>query len=74
MSGMDKKRLEDIIRWQRIGCIVTKVAQRFEVSLPEALDMFYKSKTCRRFHDESTGLYLYGDLYLVDELAIELQQ
>ena len=28
--------------------------------------------TCRRFHDEKTGLYLYGDLYIIDELEIEL--
>jgi hypothetical protein len=28
---------------------------------------------CRRFHDPDTGLYLYGDLYVVDEVIRELQ-
>ncbi len=74
MSSEDKKQMRDIIRWQRIGCIVTKVAERFNVPLKDALDMFYRSNTCRRFHDESTGLYLFGDLYIVDELALELHK
>ena len=34
--------------------------------------MFYRSDTCRRFHDEKTGLYLYGDLYIINELEKEL--
>lgn len=38
----------------------------------EALDVIYRSDTCRRFHDEKTGLFLYGDLYIIDELEIEL--
>ncbi|MCM1199370.1 MAG: hypothetical protein NC308_10835 [Clostridium sp.] len=37
------------------------------------LDLFYRSRTCRRFHDEDTGLYLQGDLYIVDELIREYQ-
>ncbi len=74
MSSEEKKKMRDIIRWQRIGCIVTKVSRRFNVSLSEALDLFYRSDTCRRFHDEDTGLYLYGDLYIVDELAMELHK
>lgn len=38
-----------------------------------AFDVFYESDTCRRFHDPDTGLYLYGDLYVVDEVIRELQ-
>lgn len=73
MSSEEKKKVRDIIRWQRIGCIVVKISERLNVSLKTALDLFYNSKTCRRFHDESTGLYLYGDLYIVDELIREYQ-
>ena len=52
-----KELSEDtIIRWQRIGCIVVKISETLNVSLTEALDMFYKSETCRRFLDEETGL------------------
>jgi hypothetical protein len=38
-----------------------------------ALKMFYESKTCERLHDKSTGLYLYGDLYVADEFVLEMQ-
>ena len=42
------------------------------VSLKEALDMFYKSETCRRFHDEETGLYLQGNLYVLNDFLAEM--
>ena len=33
--------------------------------------MFYESRTCAELHDRSTGLYLYGDLYIADEFMLE---
>ena len=33
--------------------------------------MLYESQTCADLHDKSTGLYLYGDLYLCDEFMRE---
>ena len=56
MSGEQQRKVRNIIRWQRIGCIVVKISETLNVSLKEALDLFYKSETCRRFHDEETGL------------------
>lgn len=49
------------------------MSERFHISLIDALDIFYKSNTCRRFRDEKTGLYLYGDNYIVEELIREYQ-
>lgn len=73
MSAEEKKTVRDIIRWQRIGCIVVKLSTALNISLNDALDLFYNSKTCRRFHNEATGLYLFSDLYIVDELIREHQ-
>lgn len=73
MSAEEHKQVRDIIRWGRIGCIVVNMSERFQISLLDALDLFYQSNTCRRFHDEKTGLYLYGDNYIVDELVREYQ-
>lgn len=73
MSAEEHRQVRNIIRWGRIGCIVVKMSERFHVSLTEALDIFYRSDTCSRFHDEKTGLYLYGDNYIVDELVRERQ-
>ena len=64
--------VRNIIRWQRIGCIVVKISETLDVSLKEALDMFYRSETCRRFHDEETGLYLQGNLYVLNDFLAEI--
>ena len=66
------RKLRNIIRWQRIGCIVVKISETLGVSLKEALDLFYRSETCRRFHDEETGLYLQGDLYVLNDFLAEI--
>ena len=66
------RKVRNIIRWQRIGCIVVKISETLDVSLKEALDMFYRSETCRRFHDEETGLYLQGNLYVLNDFLADI--
>ena len=66
------RKVRNIIRWQRIGCIVVKISETMNISLKEALDLFYRSETCRRFHDEETGLYLQGDLYVLNDFLAEI--
>ena len=51
---------------------MVKISEALDVSLKEALDMFYRSETCRRFHDEETGLYLQGNLYVLNDLLAEI--
>ena len=74
MSGDQQRKVRNIIRWQRIGCIVVKISGTLDVSLRDALDMFYKSETCRRFHDEETGLYLQGNLYVLNDFLTEISK
>ena len=66
------RKVRNIIRWQRIGCIVVKISETLGISLKETLDMFYRSETCRRFHDEETGLYLQGNLYVLNDFLAEI--
>ena len=66
------RKVRNIIRWQRIGCIVVKISETMNISLKEALDLFYKSETCRRFHDEETGLQLQGNLYVLNDFLAEV--
>lgn len=65
--------LRDTVFWTKIGRIVVRLSERLDVSPEEAFDIFYESDTCERFHNPDTGLYLYGDLYIVDEVMHELQ-
>ncbi len=72
MSEAEKKKaVRQILLWQQIGCIVVAVAEKLNVSNKEALDIFYASDTCRRLHDERSGLYLFSDLYVADEVVQE---
>ena len=57
----------------RIGAISILLAEQLNIDSIKALKLFYQSKTCANLHDKSTGLYLYGDLYIVDELIREME-
>ena len=75
MSEAEKKKaVRDILLWQQIGCIVVAVAEKLQVSNKKALDIFYASDTCRRLHDERSGLYLMSDLYVADEVIREYRR
>lgn len=63
--------IQEIIMSNRIGAISILLAKELGIENVEALKLFYESDTCRKLHDKSTGLYLYGDLYIVDEFLIE---
>jgi len=43
--------------------------KRFEDSVKSPV--IPESQTCTGLHDKSTGLYLYGDLYVADEFMRE---
>lgn len=66
-----QKTVRQILLWQQIGCTVVALAEKLGVSYKKALDIFYASDTCRRLHDERSGLYLRSHLYLADEVMIE---
>ena len=68
------KAVRQILLWQQIGCIVVALSQKLGVTYKQALDIFYSSRTNERLHDERTGLYLMGDLYIVDEVLMELSK
>ena len=63
--------IQEIIMSNRIGAISVELAKRLNIEPARALQLFYESKTCADLHDKSTGLYLYGDLYVVDEFIRE---
>lgn len=63
--------IQEIIMSNRIGAISVELAKRLNISPLQALEQFYESNTCAELHDRSTGLYLYGDLYVADEYMRE---
>ncbi len=63
--------VQDIILSGEIGCISVEIAKRLNIKPIDALCLFYESETCRRYHDKSTGLYLFGSMYLAEEFLEE---
>lgn len=63
--------VQEIIMSNRIGAISVELAKRLNIEPVQALQLFYESQTCTALHDKSTGLYLYGDLYIADEFMRE---
>ncbi len=66
--------IELILLSGRIGIIAHALARRLDIDGMRALELFYASETCANLHDKSTGLYLYGDLYIADEFCLEMQR
>ncbi|MDE6536812.1 MAG: DUF3791 domain-containing protein [Muribaculaceae bacterium] len=66
------KDITDILRWGRIGAISCHIAKKLNISPLEALKKFYRSATCDNFHNHQTGLYLFSDLYIVDNYLAEI--
>ncbi len=66
------KEVLDILRWSRMGIIACRIAEKIGVSPLRALKDFYRSNTCARFHDRSTGLYIQSDNYIADDYLIEI--
>ncbi len=65
--------VQEIIMSNRIGAISIILAERLKIDSVKALKMFYVSKTCAKLHDKSTGLYLYGDMYIADDFIREME-
>lgn len=65
--------LTNILMWNKIGRIITLLAEKLDISPERALDIFYSSNTNKRLHDPSTLLYTFGDKYIVDDVIEELK-
>ena len=65
--------IQEIIMSNRIGAISMEVAKRLNIERVKALQLFYESQTCADLHNKSTGLYLYGDLYVADEFMRKMK-
>lgn len=64
--------IQEIIMSNRIGAIAVILAKKLDIDNVIALTLFYESETCSKLHDKSIGLYLYSDLYIVDDFMIKM--
>lgn len=59
--------------WYKIGGIVMSLATQLDITPIQALDLFYKSKTCEELHNPETLLYTFSDNYIANEVITELR-
>ena len=60
--------LSNMLMWNKIGRVVTRLSERRGISASQALDMFYTSQLSKDLHNPATGLYLMGDEFLINEI------
>lgn len=65
--------LSPLLIWNKIGRVVTLIANDMGISSEKALALFYRSRTNKLMRDPSTMLYTFGDRYLADEVIREYQ-
>lgn len=65
--------IQEIIMSNRIAAISIILAKKLNIDNAKALKLFYTSDTCAKLHDKSTGLYLYGDMYIADDFIREME-
>ena len=66
------KEILNILRWSRMGVIACRIAEKIGIPPLQALKGFYRSATCKKFHDRSTGLYVQSDNYIADDYLTEI--
>lgn len=54
--------------------VINLLAKALEVDIPTAMDLFYRSETYKNLTQLDNHLHNMSDLYLVDELMLELQR
>ena len=63
----------DFLLWNKIARIIAQLADTLNISTDRALAIFYESEVCRMLHDETDGLHLMSDTYIVNDLIDELR-
>lgn len=66
--------LSDMLMWNKIGRIVTRLSETLNIDTPRALDIFYRSQVCKDLHNPETELYTKGDIYILNNLLNEIRQ
>ena len=64
----------NILLQMKYARIVAEFARQLNIPLKQALDFFYHSMTYQEMREGIADMHCRSDLYLVDELKLELNQ
>ena len=70
---MDKTKNQELLIQFLISEVVTFIAEEQNVSIEEALEIFYSTEIASKVEDLETGYYLEGARYIYEILKEEIQ-
>jgi len=65
--------LSDMLMWNKIGRIVTRLSEALDIDTARALSIFYRSQVCKDMHNPEKDLYTRGDIYILNDLLAEIR-
>ena len=65
--------MRDSMLWRKQSHIIMMLAEALQIDAERALDLFYSTKTYRQLSNPKYGLQLMSDLYLLDNIMLEIQ-
>ena len=65
--------MRDQVLWRKTGRIAVMLAERLQLDVERALDIFYNSHTFTLLSNPESGLQLQSDLYILEDLLRELE-
>ena len=65
--------MRDQVLWRKTGRIAVMLAERLQLDVERALDIFYNSHTFTLLSNPESGLQLQSDMYILEDLLRELE-
>jgi hypothetical protein len=65
--------MRDQVLWRKTARITQMLAERLNIDIERALDLFYNSNTFELFNNPASGMQLQSDSYILTDLLRELE-
>lgn len=69
-----KTLINDTLLQLKYSRIIILLAEKLEIEIPQAMDIFYTSDFYNDLSDKANQLHNMGDQYLAESIILELQQ
>lgn len=64
--------MRDTVLWRKQSHIIMLLADKLQIDVEQALDIFYSTKTYQLLSKPESGLRLMSDLYILEDILSEL--
>ncbi|MBQ4344581.1 MAG: DUF3791 domain-containing protein [Muribaculaceae bacterium] len=64
--------MRDAVLWRKQSHVIMLLAERLQIDVERAMDLYYSTRLCQQLSDPKLGLQLMSDLYIVENIMAEL--